>query len=704
MTTDRLLSSSSLGATTATTTTTIVNALSSAAIMPSVFSVHHHALRLNNERVTASHVPPSPLQSARGVPAPPHPPPSAAGSEVSSSRSRMKTNTFFNVKLKGRQDNQNHQDVQHIQQQQKALPKLLSVHNNRNSNNNTPLTARQTSTISSGGFLDSRFPSLMPVPPSSSSSSQRPRTVPRLTLSDLYQSQGSNVPLRDDAVTRGSVSTYRESILSDGDLEDPQLMIDELEDFDSKLREQEQQAVVVVTNCNNNYNDHHHLMLPDTGSSSSLTAIGRGDRGGDDSVLRVLFHLRLSQKSSIFRILSELSHAQLEYRIHVARMSFQSVQIDKEEFRHLLSELLRVDPNDVDLKESHTLFELFDANRSGVVDYDEFVDGIALLLEKNANSAMFRWLQGILERPFPNKLISCFEITLLCSAVLSYYGNSDDVVKTLDERLWGNLMFWSNSQIAASAFRKHILDDPKLKKLFCSLPRSAWLWSLQRQRQNQSQQKQTSQQADSKQATKQRQKETTTTKATIPSPRKLPSLPPPSPSPPPSGYSQKRFSLEARDLIKYTRIEPSDAMQGTTSQEVMDNVSALRRRRSTRIDDLRVPVRVVRVDDLAQVASQQGSPTKRRDSLSVPASVRFVGPETDEQLQQERRSVSRSNRNSPTMSSAAAAAAARPVKADQFRDPDYVRQVDVQEHGNPQYFSMGGTVWRKYEGANPQPV
>eukprot|EP00759_Apiculatamorpha_spiralis_P023548 PhF_6_TR27185/c0_g1_i3/m.39912 len=195
------------------------------------------------------------------------------------------------------------------------------------------------------------------------------------------------------------------------------------------------------------------------------------DKKGEQSILQVLFQLKLGQRSGVFKELSTYSPQQLDLRLRSLRSVFQGSQMDRDELRFILAELLHRQVHDVDAKEASTLFDLFDHNKSGSVDYDEFVEGIGLLLEANTNTAMFRWVANILEKPFPSKLISHFEVSLLATAVLNHFQNVKEAVTLIETKLWPNLHFWSDSQLPASAFRKVVLDDPDLRRLFHALPR-----------------------------------------------------------------------------------------------------------------------------------------------------------------------------------------------------------------------------------------
>jgi hypothetical protein len=128
--------------------------------------------------------------------------------------------------------------------------------------------------------------------------------------------------------------------------------------------------------------------------------------------------------------------------------------------------------DDITYAESRMLFHLFDDNGSGIVDLEEFEEGLKLLLQ-DENVVLLDYCYQMVsdDRPCSDTFVSAFEIELMFTAVLKHYGaHRDDLRIAMDatRRLISSEAH--KGQIGLAVFREILSRHSSLKSALSTLP------------------------------------------------------------------------------------------------------------------------------------------------------------------------------------------------------------------------------------------
>lgn len=214
--------------------------------------------------------------------------------------------------------------------------------------------------------------------------------------------------------------------------------------------------------------------------SAANRAVGGSERRSQE-LIRRLFSLRLSENSLVRRrltakgcdaVLRDMNSVAQRHGVHMMTM---------DAFHIALSEVLAV-KGEMNLppSESRMIFNLFDDNRSGIVDLDEFEQGVRLLLQDESVVLTTHCRYLICDPHTPiDGAIAILEIDLMFDATLHYHSEAGPFSKgihRLKEAMHRTrLLMWKaahHGQIDVSMFRAFVSSEPYLHDAVLALPMS----------------------------------------------------------------------------------------------------------------------------------------------------------------------------------------------------------------------------------------
>lgn len=209
-----------------------------------------------------------------------------------------------------------------------------------------------------------------------------------------------------------------------------------------------------------------HVLVNDATGFHSVTTV---DEEASARMLKVMFQLNVTRNSRIMVRLKQLDMTTLERRVTV-EMGHKR-QLHRDEFCLLLGKLLKDDH--LNRRDCLTLFSIFDDDKSGVVDAEEFVTGFISLVSSGNNDIAFRFIATLLEgreKSTVNAFISRFELQMIVHAAIQYFKGDRDVCRILEGV--PNMFNFSHhlGRIPVVALREAILKDENLFTIFSSLP------------------------------------------------------------------------------------------------------------------------------------------------------------------------------------------------------------------------------------------
>lgn len=192
-------------------------------------------------------------------------------------------------------------------------------------------------------------------------------------------------------------------------------------------------------------------------------------------LVKALFQLKLSNESAVKKQLLSRDLPSLKRELVTVCHRYGLRQLTPDDFHTVLGDVLCDET--LPFSETRLLFELFDSNRSGLVDLDEFIEGIKLLQVDDRTMILMYCKKIFTEgRNFKDTVLSASEIRTLLETTVEYFGNdetlSSEAAAVMD-------LVWSNAhqgQVLVPSLREFVhLKGKKLKDAFFAIkPYEQW--------------------------------------------------------------------------------------------------------------------------------------------------------------------------------------------------------------------------------------
>lgn len=207
---------------------------------------------------------------------------------------------------------------------------------------------------------------------------------------------------------------------------------------------------------------------PPDDATDAVTGTSRREQ----ALLHRLFSLRLSDNCFVKRRLLALGYEAVVEELGNVCTRYSMRLLSLEDFHLVLQAMLPPHGGEcVTPAESRLLFNLFDDNRSGIVDPDEFAQGLQLLLQ-NEKVVLVAHCRSLIEQPAvaPDAMVSALEIDLMLQAASDYYGSPawfDQAAASCKEKMWRTS---HKGQVSVVMFQHEVGKAPRLKEALLNLP------------------------------------------------------------------------------------------------------------------------------------------------------------------------------------------------------------------------------------------
>lgn len=167
--------------------------------------------------------------------------------------------------------------------------------------------------------------------------------------------------------------------------------------------------------------------------SMSKAAMHRATANRNE-LIKMLFQHRLTVQTTVARELlaRDMDALRRDFMLIITRYGMR--QMTAEDFHNVLMDVLCLD--DLAFADSKTIFELFDANHSGLLDVDELMDGLRLLMIDEETLILMFCRKVIMEpRNFRDTMLSFDEVSVLLKSVVRFYRRDAAIVNDVERVL-----------------------------------------------------------------------------------------------------------------------------------------------------------------------------------------------------------------------------------------------------------------------------
>ncbi len=192
-------------------------------------------------------------------------------------------------------------------------------------------------------------------------------------------------------------------------------------------------------------------------------------------LVKALFQLKLSNESAVKKQLLARDLPSLKRELVTVCHRYGLRQLTPDDFHTVLGDVLCDET--LPFSETRLLFELFDSNHSGLVDLDEFIEGIKLLQVDDRTMILMYCKKIFTEgRNFKDTVLSASEIRTLLETTVEYFGHDEALSKeaaAIMELVWRNA---HQGQVLVPSLREFVhLKGKKLKDAFFAIkPYEQW--------------------------------------------------------------------------------------------------------------------------------------------------------------------------------------------------------------------------------------